>query len=98
MLDKIQYLLIQAQITPDRLDIPKASFDATLPNVLRIAFQLSALLSVLFVAIGGIKYTTSNGDPQGIKKAKDTIMYALVGLVVSLSAAIIMSFVSARLQ
>jgi len=82
-------------VTPDRL--PNASFETSLPEILRIVFVAATLLSVIFVAIGGIKYTLSSGDPQGAAKAKNTILYALIGLVVALLAFTIVSFVGGRL-
>ena len=77
--------------------LPNASFDASLPSVLRLVFMSAALLSVIFVAIGGFKYTLSNGDPSGVAKAKDTILYALIGLVIAVSAFTIVSFVGGRI-
>lgn len=65
----------------------------TLQAFLKIVFAISGVLSVLFVAIGGFKYTMSTGDPNSIQSAKNTILYALVGLVVSISAFTIVSLV-----
>jgi hypothetical protein len=88
-------LKIIGQITPDKL--PNASFENSLPSILRVVFVSAALLSVIFVAIGGLKYTLSSGDPQGAAKAKNTILYALIGLVVAVMAFTIVSFVGGRL-
>lgn len=78
--------------------LPVVDFNATLKNVLTITFGAVALLSVLFVVIGGFKYVTSGGSPDGVKKAKDTILYALIGLAVALLANVIVSIVLGRLQ
>lgn len=43
-------------------------------------------ISVIMVIIGGIRYTLSGGNPQATKGAKDTILYALIGVVVSVLA------------
>jgi hypothetical protein len=45
------------------------------------------------IIVGGIRYTTSNGDSGRIKAAKDTITYAVVGLVVAILAYAIVNFV-----
>jgi hypothetical protein len=45
------------------------------------------------IVIGGIRYTTSNGDSAGITSAKNTILYAVVGLIVALLAYAIVNFV-----
>jgi hypothetical protein len=45
------------------------------------------------IVIGGIKYTTSNGDSSAITSAKNTILYSVVGLVVAILAFAIVNFV-----
>ncbi len=50
--------------------------------VMSFVFALAGAVALLMVALGGFKYTTSHGEPQAIAKAKNTIMYALIGLVV----------------
>lgn len=88
-------LLYFSQVNADKL--PKLAIQGSIPAVLRVIFALAALLSVVFVAVGGLKYTLSNGDPQGMAKAKNTILYALVGLVIAISAFTIVGFVGSRL-
>lgn len=60
--------------------------------ILSIVFATLGGVSVLVVIIGGIKYAGSQGDPAGIAKAKSTIIYALVGIVVAVMAVIIVQF------
>ena len=48
---------------------------------------------MLFIAIGGFKYATSGGNPDGLKQAKGTITYAIIGLVVALFANVVIGFV-----
>jgi multisubunit Na+/H+ antiporter MnhB subunit len=50
-------------------------------------------IAVIMIIIGGIRYTTSNGEASQIKSAKDTIMYAVIGLVVAILAYSIVNFV-----
>lgn len=57
-----------------------------------LLFVLGAI-AVIVIVIGGIKYTTSDGDSAKIKSAKDTILYAIVGVVVALLAYAIVNFV-----
>jgi hypothetical protein len=38
------------------------------------------------IVIGGIKFATSAGDASGVSSAKNTILYAVIGLVVALMA------------
>ena len=62
----------------------------TVTNVL--LFVLGAI-AVIMIIIGGIRYATSNGDASATKAAKDTIMYAVIGLIVAILAYAIVRFV-----
>ena len=67
--------------------------------VSRVIYTLLFLIgaiAVIAIIIGGIRYTTSNGDQGQIKSAKDTIMYACIGLVVAIMAGGIVNFVVNR--
>ncbi|HZJ34475.1 MAG TPA: pilin [Candidatus Angelobacter sp.] len=50
-------------------------------------------VSVVVIIIAGIGYTTSTGDPAAITKAKSTLTYAVIGLVVAILAYAIVNFV-----
>lgn len=54
---------------------------------------LLGTVAVIMIILGGIKYATSNGDSSSIKSAKDTIMYAIIGLVVAILSFAIVNFV-----
>ncbi|MBC7943456.1 hypothetical protein H7X68_03085 [Candidatus Saccharibacteria bacterium] len=51
------------------------------------------ITAVIAIIIGGIMYTTSGGDSAGVSKAKNTILYAVIGLVVAIAAYAIINFV-----
>ena len=55
---------------------------------------VAGLVAAGFIVIGGISYVTSSGVPGKIQKAKNTIVYALIGLVVVGLAQLITAFVS----
>jgi hypothetical protein len=61
--------------------------------VVNILLYILGAIAVVMIVIGGIRYTTSNGDSGNIKSAKDTILYSVVGLVVALMAYAIVNFV-----
>lgn len=62
-------------------------------SVINTVLYVLAFIAVIMIIIGGIRYTTSNGDSGSIKSAKDTIMYAVIGLVVAIMAFAIVNFV-----
>jgi hypothetical protein len=62
-------------------------------NVTNVLLFLLGAIAVIMIIIGGIRYATSNGDAGAIKGAKDTILYACIGLAVALLAYAIVNFV-----
>lgn len=62
-------------------------------NVVNVLLFVLGAISVIMIVIGGIRYTLSNGDSSAISGAKNTILYAVVGLVVALLAYAIVNFV-----
>jgi len=59
--------------------------------------RIAALVAVGYVIYGGIQYETSNGDPNATKTAQQTIINALIGLVLAILAASIVGFVGDQL-
>jgi hypothetical protein len=77
--------------------------DATgLPNnintIIDTLFTVAGAVAVIILVVGGIRYITSTGDSQRIKAAKDTILYAIIGLVVVIVARAIVGFVAGSLS
>ena len=62
-------------------------------NVINTALYVLGMVAVLMIVIGGIRYTTSGGNSAQTKSAKDTILYAVIGLVVAILAYTIVNFV-----
>ena len=68
----------------------EGSIFTTVVNVL--LFVIGAI-SVIMLIIGGIRYTTSAGDSGAVTGAKNTIMYAIIGLVVAFLAFAVVNWV-----
>lgn len=56
------------------------------------------VVAVVMIMVGGLKYITSGGDANSITGAKNTILYAIIGLVVVALAQIIVKFVLAKVN
>lgn len=89
VINKFIYL---AASSIDTSPLPKPNIDNTIPTLLSIVFGIVGGLSLLFITLSGFRYITSAGDPQKIAKAKNGILYALVGIVVAISAQVIVAF------
>lgn len=62
-------------------------------NVVEFMLQLVAYISIAYIIVGGFKYMTSSGSPDGMTKAKRTITNAIVGLVISIFSVAIVNVV-----
>jgi len=77
--------------------LPKNNLDnSQLQNVLAIVFGIAAAVSVLMIVIAGFRLIAGEGNPDEVSKAKSTILYAIIGLFVSLSSEAIVAFVLTR--
>ncbi len=62
-------------------------------DIINMMLFLLGAIAVVMIVIGGFRYTTSNGEASSIKSAKDTILYAVIGLIVAIMAYAIVNFV-----
>lgn len=62
-------------------------------DVVNIILWIVGILSVIMLVWGGIKYTTSAGDSNKVTSAKNTIIYAVIGLIIAILAYAIVNFV-----
>lgn len=67
--------------------------DGIFTNIINAALFLIGAISVLMLIYGGIRYTLSAGNATNVTAAKNTILYAIVGIVVALLAFAIVNFV-----
>ena len=65
----------------------------TIITILNVVITVTGLLAVIFIIIGGVHYMTSAGDSNKVKKAKDTILYAVIGLIICVLSFAIVNFV-----
>ena len=77
--------------------LPRVAAGGTQVNqILQVVFGIIGGLALLFIIIGALRYTISAGDPQAAAKARSTIIYAAVGLVIAVSAEAIVTFVLSK--
>lgn len=62
-------------------------------GIINAIIGVLGLAAVIIIIIGGVNYMTSSGDAGKVKKAKDTILYGVIGLVVCILAFAIVNFV-----
>ena len=81
---------------------PEGTSTKSLPEMIKIiltvVFTVIGMVAVVMIILGGVNYATSLGDPAKATKAKNTIMYAVIGLVITLLAIAIVNVVLSSLQ
>ncbi len=74
----------------------EARVNGLLTDVINIFSLVVGVVAVIMIIIGGLKYIMSAGDSGNITGAKNTILYAIIGLVIVAMAQFIVRFVIAR--
>ncbi len=69
------------------------SVDSVVRTVVNILSIVVGVVAVIMIIIGGLKYITSTGDSAKVSSAKNTILYAIVGLVIVALAQVIVRYV-----
>lgn len=75
------------------LETDKGTFSSDLQGILNAIVGVLGLVAVVVIIIGGVTYMTSSGDASKVKKAKDTILYGIIGLIVAALAFAVVNFV-----
>ena len=70
-----------------------SSLDSIITNIINIFSVIVGVVAVIMIIVGGFRYITSGGESAGVTGAKNTILYAVVGLIVVALAQIIVKFV-----
>jgi hypothetical protein len=70
-----------------------ASVDSVIKKIINIISWVVGVISVIMIILAGFRYVTSGGQEKGVTGAKNTIMYAIIGLVVVALAQVIVRFV-----
>lgn len=71
----------------------EAKINNTIENIVRILSVVVGIIAVIMIIVGGFLYITSGGDSSKTKNARNTIVYALIGLVIAVLAQVIVGFV-----
>ena len=98
LLSQIKNLFLHfAQIDGSGIDLPRPNTtSAQVASILSVVFKIAGAVAVMVIVIAGISYIVSGGDPQRTAKAKDAILYAVIGLAVVILANVIVGFTIAR--
>lgn len=62
-------------------------------SIVSILSLIVGVAAIIMIVIGGFKFITSGGDPTKVKSARSTLLYALIGIVVAVSAQLLVTVV-----
>jgi len=65
----------------------------TIRNVVNLLSAIGGIAAVIMIIVAGLRYVTSGGKEEGVKSAKNGILYAVIGLVIIALAQLIVHFV-----
>ena len=89
----MNHFLTQFSISASSVGVQKVEADAVLSNILNIVYYLAGGIAVIVIIVAGIMYITSTGDTGRVTKAKNMIVYSIVGLIFVALAFIITNYV-----
>lgn len=70
-----------------------ARVDNSIKDIVNVLLYVIGIVAVIMIVIGGLRYVLSGGDASSVSAAKNTILYAVIGLVVAILAYAIVNFV-----
>lgn len=65
-------------------------------NGIEILMTIAVFVAIGFIIFGGFRYTTSSGDPAGVKAAKETIVNAIIGLILAMVSFGVVRFITGQ--
>lgn len=95
ILTSLYHFAATALLSPGDIGYQGPTSASNLMNhILMPVYFWAGIVAVCFIVYGGFMYTLSSGDAGKVKKAKDTLLYAIIGLVVVLFAFAITKFIA----
>jgi beta-lactamase regulating signal transducer with metallopeptidase domain len=76
---------------------PLTGSDGIITKATRIISIVAGVAAVIMIIVGGLMYVLANGDPHSLSSAKNTITFAVVGLVIIIAAQAIVIFVASNI-
>lgn len=72
---------------------PENAINSVITDSLNILTVVVGIIAVVMIVYGGFRYVTSGGDATRVASAKNTLMYAIIGLIIAVLAQVIVKFV-----
>lgn len=88
----------QRTVNNNNLGLPEVSANQNqLQSILAVVFGVAAAIAVLIIVISAVNFASAGSDKDKIGRSKNAIIFALIGLIIAVSAEIIVLTVLGRL-
>ena len=74
-------------------EVPEERINTLIADIVDIISVIVGIVAVIMIIYGGFRYITSGGDSGNVSNAKNTILYAIIGLIIVALAQFIVKFV-----
>jgi len=71
-----------------------SNIESFIKSIIEVVTSLAGLVAIFFIVVGGFGYITSSGNPQHLDKSKRTLIYAGLGLSISIGAFVLGNIVT----
>ncbi|MBI2592189.1 hypothetical protein HYW36_01810 [Candidatus Saccharibacteria bacterium] len=82
-----------ASCATETAETAPCDFNCVLRKIVNLVSIIVGVVAVIMIIVGGFRYITSGGKEEGVKNAKNTILYGLIGLIIVALAQVIVRFV-----
>lgn len=83
-------------LTSKNINIPNGSANDVLVAGLHIVYFLAGVIAVIVIIISGFRLVTNGGEPDVVKKARNSILFAGIGIVVIITAFTVTQYIIGR--
>ena len=96
MMHVIFHLAVQYSVNAQSLGIPtdNPTIGSGLTKVVTLLSELIGMAAIVMVIVGGLQIVLASGNPARFKQGRETVIYAVVGLAVAISAYAIVTYIS----
>ena len=78
-------------------NLPRANTEVTQNNIINYILYVAGILAVVMIIVSVLKMTMSAGDAGAVQKAKNTLIYSVIGLIIVILAYAIVNFVITKI-
>ncbi len=85
-------------LSTNAINIPKPSANEVLWGALKVGYFAAGVIAIIVIIVSGYTFSTAVYDPAKVEKARNSILYSVVGLIIVASAFVVTQFVMEKLK